>query len=216
MSFQRKAVEVFHSRQAAIEAQSHADKVLPHAQALPSSATDNGSCSNTTAAVETMDTDGGGDMVHMDDVGEQAKPSSQRTSVLISFATFLRLIIVIAKNILVRSSTASSLQTKRLASIITNGDLEDEDIRRKFSNMPSIIILIIVVAKKKHSLLGNPGAVNKDGLLLDIDVQDLQVTNKDLPTREDKRHDVDNFFHAPVEKEIGGRKRKLCICKLSP
>jgi hypothetical protein len=48
---------------------------------------------------------------------------------------------------------------------------------------------------------------------LDVDVQ---LADKDPPMHEDKRRDVDQFFHILVEKEIGGKKRKQCTCKLCP
>jgi hypothetical protein len=75
------------------------------------------------------------------------------------------------------------------------------------------LVLIIVVAKKKRGSLGNPVAVDEEGLLLDVEVQQ---TDKDPPTHEDKRRDVDQFFHAPVEKEIDGKKKCVCACKLCP
>ncbi|KAN0105653.1 hypothetical protein V8E52_010828 [Russula decolorans] len=68
-------------------------------------------------------------------------------------------------------------------------------------------------SKKKHGSLGNPVAVDEEGLLLDVNVQ---LADKDPPMREDKWRDVNQFFHAPVEKEIGGKKKKQCICKLCP
>ena len=55
--------------------------------------------------------------------------------------------------------------------------------------------------------------VDKDGLLLDVNVQ---AVKKNLPTCEDKRHNVDQFFHGPAEKEIGGKIKKYCLCKLCP
>lgn len=72
-------------------------------------------------------------------------------------------------------------------------------------------ILIIVIAKKKHGSLGNLAAVDDEGSLLDVEVQQ---TDKDPSTREDKRHNVDQFFHTLVEKDIGGKKKMLCACKL--
>jgi hypothetical protein len=69
LSFQRKAVEEFHSRQAATEAQPHTDKNPLHAptQALSSSVMEKGSHSNTTAAVENVEISGD----DMDDADEQ-------------------------------------------------------------------------------------------------------------------------------------------------
>jgi hypothetical protein len=59
LSFQRKAVEEFHSCHAAIE--------VPQVrtQALPSSASENGSRSNTTPASEDLETDSGDDAVNV-------------------------------------------------------------------------------------------------------------------------------------------------------
>ena len=84
-----------------------------------------------------------------------------------------------------------------------------------FSRLASVLsdVLTIVVAKKKHSSLGNPAAVDKEGLLLDIDVQ---LADKDPPTHEDRQRDVDQFFDTPVEKTIDGKKKRLCACKLCP
>jgi hypothetical protein len=70
-----------------------------------------------------------------------------------------------------------------------------------------------VADKRKSGTLGNPVAVNADGLLVDVDVQSVD----DSPsTREDKRQDIDHFFHAAVVKEVGGKSRKYCVCKLCP
>jgi hypothetical protein len=63
------------------------------------------------------------------------------------------------------------------------------------------------------STLGNPTAVDSDGLLMDVDVQGLD----DVPvTREDKRRDVDNFFHPAISKVINGKTKRYCLCKLCP
>jgi hypothetical protein len=111
-------------------AQSHADKILPvrplHAQALSFSATENGSRSNTTAAIENVETGNGDDM---DDADEQP---SRCMSVLKFLSLSNDLTIVVAKKKLVRSNTASSSQTKRTASVVIDEDSEDEDIRRLF------------------------------------------------------------------------------------
>jgi hypothetical protein len=107
-----------------------------------------------------------------------------------------------------------SLQTKRTASVIIDEDPEDADMRRLLSNNFIIcLVLIIIIAKKKHGSLGNPLAVDEEGLLLDVEVQ---MVDKDPPTREDKRRDVDQFFHPPVDKEIDGKIKKMCLCKVCP
>lgn len=134
LSFQRKAVEEFRSHQAAIEVQatqSHADKILParppHAQALSlsSSATENESRSNITAAIQNVET---GSEDDMDNADEQP---IQRTSY--EFLSLSKdLTTIVAKKKLVRSNTASSSHTKRAASVVINEDTEDEDTRRSF------------------------------------------------------------------------------------
>lgn len=90
--------------------------------------------------------------------------------------------------------------------------MRTHDVRFEFVRV-ICLVLIIVVAKKKHGSLGNPVAIDEEGLLLDVEVQQ---TNESQSTREDKRRDVDQFFHAPVEKEIGGKKKRFCLCKLCP
>ena len=70
-----------------------------------------------------------------------------------------------------------------------------------------------VVIGKKRATLGNPVAIDADGLLLDVDVQSI---NDNPPTREDKRQDVNQFFHAAVVKEVNGKSKKYCVCKLCP
>ncbi|KAG6858613.1 hypothetical protein C0995_015311 [Termitomyces sp. Mi166 len=65
--------------------------------------------------------------------------------------------------------------------------------------------------KKKHISLGNPTAVGDDGFLADINVQPI---NEEIETREDKRRDIDQFFHQPVTKEVSGKQKKYCICKV--
>jgi len=71
----------------------------------------------------------------------------------------------------------------------------------------------VVSAKKKKATLGNPQAVDADGLLMDVDVQPVD----DNPsTREDKRQDVDHFFHPAVTKEVKDKIKKYCKCKICP
>ena len=132
MSFQRKAVEEFHSRQAAVDAQPHGDRNLPHAQALSSSVIENESRSNTTAAINNAKISSGDDM---DDADEQ--PSQRMlTEIFSHFSEVLTFVVV--KRTLVRFNTASSLQTKRTASVVINGDMDNEDIQRLFSHLSPI------------------------------------------------------------------------------
>jgi hypothetical protein len=65
-------------------------------------------------------------------------------------------------------------------------------------------------AKRKHATLGNPDDRDDDGLLLDVDVQLIEGK----PSREEKRHDVDEFFHPPSLREVNGKSKRYCICKL--
>jgi hypothetical protein len=50
-------------------------------------------------------------------------------------------------------------------------------------------------------------------LLIDVDVQPL---DDNTSAREDKRQDVDNFFHTAVAKDVNGKSKKYCTCKLCP
>ena len=53
----------------------------------------------------------------------------------------------------------------------------------------NVLYLTAYTAKKKRATLGNPDAKDADGFLLDVDVQ--FVDPDDVPSREDKRRDVD-------------------------
>jgi hypothetical protein len=59
--------------------------------------------------------------------------------------------------------------------------------------------------------LGNPTAIDADGLLTDVDVQAVGHT---LSTREEKQHDVDQFFFPAVTKDVNGKRKRYCVCKL--
>jgi hypothetical protein len=71
----------------------------------------------------------------------------------------------------------------------------------------------IVLGKKKSTTLGNPQATDVEGLLVDVDVQSI---NESPSTREDKRQDVDHFFHTAVIKVVNGKSKKYRLCKLCP
>ena len=145
-------------------------------------------------------------------VGTMMLMSSLVKVCLFEFSSLSKdLTIVVAKKMLVRSNMASTSQTKCTASLVIDDDTEDEDIRHLFWTLSPIFVLIVIVAKKKHGSLGNPVAVDDEGLLLDVEVQQTDIG---LPTCEEKRHNVDHFFHAPVEKVVGEKKKKLCVCKL--
>jgi hypothetical protein len=70
-----------------------------------------------------------------------------------------------------------------------------------------------IAAKKTHTLLGNPTEKDDEGFLVDIDVQQAVV---DAPTREEKRRDIDHFFHLPVSKIINGKAKYFYCCKVCP
>ena len=84
---------------------------------------------------------------------------------------------------------------------------------RTFRERHNSILNTIITAKWTHSSLGNPKEVDDEGFLMDVDVQQI---DEDVPSREDKRRDVDNFFQPPVEKTVNGKTKKYCICKLCP
>jgi hypothetical protein len=72
---------------------------------------------------------------------------------------------------------------------------------------------VISATKKKNATLGNPQAVDADGLLIDVDVQPV---NDKSSAREDKWQDVDHFFHMAIIKEMNGRLKRYCMCKICP
>ncbi|KAI9459816.1 hypothetical protein F5148DRAFT_1150803 [Russula earlei] len=57
---------------------------------------------------------------------------------------------------------------------------------------------------KKSVTLGNPQAINADGLLMDVDVQPV---NDSSSMHEDKHQDVNNFFQMAVVKEVNGKSK---------
>ena len=99
--------------------------------------------------------------------------------------------------------------------MIDNLDFEDMDnnILAKGMVFPIFITCTddIFTGKNKHAILGNPVATNEDGLLIDVDIQSIE----DNPVMcEDKRQDVDHFFHNEVVKDVNGKSEKYCACKL--
>ncbi|KAG6862642.1 hypothetical protein C0993_002258, partial [Termitomyces sp. T159_Od127] len=55
--------------------------------------------------------------------------------------------------------------------------------------------------KKMRVSLGNLMALGDDGFLADIDVQLIRDEEPEAELHEDKRRDIDQFFHQPVMKE---------------
>jgi hypothetical protein len=70
-----------------------------------------------------------------------------------------------------------------------------------------------VIPGKKRATLGNPQAIDADGLLLDVDVQ--SVTDNPS-TREDKRQDTDHFFRAAFIKVVNGKEKRYRQCRICP
>jgi hypothetical protein len=76
------------------------------------------------------------------------------------------------------------------------------------------LIIVLSLAKRKSSTLGNPLDTDADGLLVDVDVQSI---NDGVPSmREDKRQDVDRFFHVAIVQMIKGKSKKYRTCRLCP
>jgi hypothetical protein len=75
------------------------------------------------------------------------------------------------------------------------------------------MFLVLGTGEQKRGTLGNPIAVDADGLLVDVDVQSV---DDNPPTREDKRQDVDQFFYSAIIKDVKGKLKRYCTCKLCP
>jgi hypothetical protein len=73
--------------------------------------------------------------------------------------------------------------------------------------------LMGLAAKKTRASLGNPVDIDDEGLLADIEVQPIDDI---VPTREDKRRDINEFFKLPVSKVVDGKEKKYCSCKRCP
>ena len=76
--------------------------------------------------------------------------------------------------------------------------------------MMSFLVPNDIVVKKKSVGLANPDNKDEDGLLCDIEVQSLD----EAPSREEKHHDVDQFFNSAILSENNGKLKKYCTCKL--
>lgn len=117
------------------------------------------------------------------------------------------------------AGVASTPQNKRNISSITDDDTDAEDDQpehRTSSNITSRRTnhdSNAVTGKKKCATLGNPVAIDVDGLLEDVDVQSVD----DNPSScDDKRQDCDQFFCPPVIKMVKGKRKGHCECKLCP
>ena len=94
-------------------------------------------------------------------------------------------------------------------------DDTDENIRKKGMNCLISLTCTDQCSSDKvnRTTLGNPVAVDEDGLLINVDVQAI---DDNLPTHEDKRQDVDNFFRNAVVKDVNGKSKKYRACKICP
>jgi hypothetical protein len=80
-------------------------------------------------------------------------------------------------------------------------------------SMPSSLVLNLVTANRSKATLGNPTDVDEEGLLLDVEVQQV---HEDVRTQGDKRRDIDQFFDPAILKTINSKVKKYCSCKLCP
>ena len=71
----------------------------------------------------------------------------------------------------------------------------------------------VAQGKRQCATLGNPIAVDTDGLLVDVEVQSIK---ENWPTYEDKIRDVDHFFSTAITKEVNGKLKKYRPCNLCP
>jgi hypothetical protein len=125
-----------------------------------------------------------------------------------------------------QASQVSCSGSKRSISVLdidgdgTDGDCDDEDAqprRRMYFTKYVRVLLNSCLAKKRATAatLGNPDVVDKDGLLVDVDVQSIHK-DANLKTREDKRRDVDTFFHSVILRNVEGKSKRYRMCKLCP
>lgn len=78
-------------------------------------------------------------------------------------------------------------------------------------SITSHFYLNIFTGKNARATIGNPTAVDADGLLMDVDVQSVEDNQ---PAREDKTQDVDQFFYTAVMRDVNGKSKKYRTCKL--
>ncbi|KAG6871412.1 hypothetical protein C0995_004885 [Termitomyces sp. Mi166 len=65
--------------------------------------------------------------------------------------------------------------------------------------------------KKACMSLKNLTAIDDDGFLTDINIQ---LITEEIKLCEDKKCDIDQFFYQPVMKNVNGKEKKYCICKV--
>jgi hypothetical protein len=85
-----------------------------------------------------------------------------------------------------------------------------------FPNIHQCILITIsdvVTGKTKHATLGNPVAIDADGLLMDVDVQ---LVDNNPSSHEDKCQDVDHFFCPAIVKDVNGKSKKYHAYKSCP
>lgn len=73
-----------------------------------------------------------------------------------------------------------------------------------------------IPSAKKARKVTDEEEVNKDGILADIDVQPV-TDYHNVPTQEDKTHDINEFFSKPFESAgANGKVKKHHKCKECP
>ena len=143
-----------------------------------------------------------------------------------------------SSSLTLEAHTTSTLQAKRSFSSITSDagpslpdkhnntnsvnelEVADDSERVRKKGMYCLIYCTVsnqcpyvFPVKVTQTTLGNPVAVDSDGLLMDVDVQPIDDSQ---PTREEKRQDVDQFFCIAVVKDVNGKSKKYCTCKICP
>jgi hypothetical protein len=115
-------------------------------------------------------------------------------------------------------ASSSQAKSNSTASVLIN-NLDSENMDKNICKKGMIYLnssthhFYDVITGKKCTTLGNPVAVDADGLLMDVDVQSI---NNNPPTREDKQQDVDQFFCTAVVKDVNGKLKKYCACRVCP
>lgn len=112
--------------------------------------------------------------------------------------------------VLQRESVSLTLMRRRLAMM---NQMRRQDKQVWTLQIKARSFLMGLAAKKTRASLGNPVDIDDEGLLADIEVQPIDDI---VPTREDKRRDINEFFKLPVSKVVDGKEKKYCSCKRCP
>ena len=69
-----------------------------------------------------------------------------------------------------------------------------------------------IAKKKKCTTLGNPTVTDADGLLLDVNVQEISDGGQ---TCKEKWWDVEQFFHPAVVKLVNGKQKSTVLASFA-